>query len=484
MSRSGPARPARPAVPGSLAVVGFLVLVELVSGLLQGMMPSLLPRIGAELHVGAGDLSWVSSAQLLSSAVCVPLFARLGDMYGHRRLLRVAVVTLAAGSVLVAWAPSYAVLLVGRVLQGVLAALLPLEIGLVRDRLDPERARSAVALLVGALTFGASAGLLAAGALSEAISGARGILWAPAIAALLCVGVVFLLIPESVTRAPGRADWAGAALLTAGLATLLLGIGQGSHWGWTDARTLGLLTIAVVACAVWTRVELRVAEPLVDLRLTARQDLLPVYVAAFMVGVAVFGAQTAASLFVASPPKLLGYGFGYDTLGIAWILLPSGLCALLAAGVSGRLAKTVRSRTLLADGGMLMSAGYLVLTALHGRPWQFVVANCLIGFGTGLCLSAMPALILDASPADRTGIATGIHNTTKTIGGSVAGAVFAAVLTALTLPGTQVPTESAYRTVWACCAGVALLVTLSACTIRPSSPATRPAGQPQPAAAA
>ncbi|MFB7336970.1 MFS transporter [Streptomyces adustus] len=350
-----------------MAVVGFLVLVELVSGLLQGMMPSLLPRIGAELHVGAGDLSWVSSAQLLSSAVCVPLFARLGDMYGHRRLLRVAVVTLAAGSVLVA---------------------------------------------------------------------------------------------------------------------LLLGIGQGSHWGWTDARTLGLFTIAVVACAVWTRVELRVAEPLVDLQLITRRDLLPVYVAAFMVGVAVFGAQTAASLFVAGPPKLLGYGFGYDTLGIAWILLPSGLCALLAAGVSGRLAKTVRSRTLLAGGGVLMCAGYLVLTALHDQPWQFVVANCLIGFGTGLCLSAMPALILDASPADRTGIATGIHNTTKTIGGSVASAVFAAVLTALTLPGTQVPTENAYRTVWACCAGVALLVTLSACTVRPSSPATRPAGQPQPAAAA
>ncbi|MFE5395963.1 MFS transporter [Streptomyces sp. NPDC056568] len=483
MSRPGLSRPAPPAAAGSLAVVGFLVLVELVSGLLQGMMPPLLPRIGAELHLGARDLSWVTTAQLLSSAVCVPLFARLGDMYGHRRLLRITAVTLAVGSILVAWAPSYAVLLLGRVLQGVLAALLPLEIGLVRDRLAPARARGAVALLVGALTFGASAGLLAAGGLSEAISGVRGILWVPAVAAVFCVGVVFFLVPESVTRAPGRADWSGAVLLSAGLAALLLGVAKGSDWGWGDARVLGLFALAVMACVLWVRVELRVEEPLVDLRLTVRRELLPVYVAAFMVGIATFGSQTAASLFLASPPTQLGYGFGYDTVDIAWILLPSGLCALLAAGVAGKLAKTVPTRAVLASGGVLMCAGYLLLTAAHDHPWQFIVANCLIGFATGLCLSAMPALVLDASPAERTGIATGIHNTAKTIGGSVAGAVFATVLTALTLPGTDVPTENAYRTVWACCAGVALLVTASAFTVRSARTTPRPAAQPQPATA-
>ncbi|MFJ3212567.1 MFS transporter [Streptomyces flaveolus] len=480
MFRTDSLRPSASPVPGSFAVVGFLVLVELVSGLLQGMMPTLLPRIGAELHVSAGDLNWVSSAQLLSSAVCVPLFARLGDMYGHRRLLRVAVVTLAAGSVLVAWAPSYAVLLIGRILQGVLAALLPLEIGLVRDRIEPERARGAVALLVGSLTFGASAGLLLAGVLGEAMSDVRGVLWVPAIAALLCVGVVFFLVPESVTRASGRVDWAGALLLSTGLAALLLGIAQGPRWGWTDGRTLMLFAVAVVIATVWVRVELRVADPVVDLRLTARRELLPVYLAAFMVGVATFGAQTAAAVFVASPRAQLGYGFGYGTLDIAWIMLPNGLMALAAAGVAGRLAKAVGSRTVLTAGGGAMTIGYVVLTLAHEQPWQFVLANCLIGFATGLCISAMPALIMDASPAERTGIATGIHNTTKTLGGSVAGAVFAAVLTAITLPGTEIPTENAYRTVWACCAGVALLIVVSALTVRAGGTDRRTVAQPQP----
>ncbi|MFJ4840658.1 MFS transporter [Streptomyces sp. NPDC088746] len=475
MTQPGPPSP----VPRSLAVVGFLVFVELVSGLVQGMMPALLPRIGTELHVSAGNLNWVSSAQLLSSAVCVPLFARLGDMYGHRRLLRVAIVTLAAGSVLVAWAPTYAVLLFGRVLQGALAALLPLEIGLVRDRLSPERARGAVAFLVGSLTLGASAGLVLSGVLGEAISGVRGILWIPAVAALLCVGVVFFLVPESVTRAAGRVDWAGAALLSGGLAALLLGIAEGPQLGWLDARTLGLFAVALVAAAAWVRVELRVADPIVDLRLTVRRELLPVYVAAFMLGTATFGAQTAAAVFVASPPSQLGYGFGYDTLGIAWLMLPNGLMAFAAATAAGRLIRRVGPRTVLATGGGLMTAGYAALVLAHGEPWQFVVANGMIGFATGLCISAMPALIMDASPADRTGIATGLHNTAKTLGGSVAGAVFAAVLTAVTLQGTEVPTENAYRVVWACCAAVAVLIALAAMTVRPVG-AVRPAAEPLP----
>lgn len=478
MTRPNPPSSA-PRSLGVFGVVGFLVFVELVSGLVQGMMPTLLPRIGTELHVSAGNLNWVNSAQLLSSAVCVPLFARLGDMYGHRRLLRVAAVALAAGSMLVAWAPSYAVFLLGRVLQGALAALLPLEIGLVRDRLSPERSRGAVAFLVGSLTLGASAGLVLSGLLGEAISGVRGILWIPAVAALFCVGVVFFLVPESVTRAAGRVDWAGAVLLSSGLAALLLAIAEGPQLGWLDARTLGLFAVAVVAAAAWVRVELRVAEPIVDLRLTVRRELLPVYVAAFMLGTATFGAQTAAAVFVASPASQLGYGFGYDTLGIAWLMLPNGLMAFVAATVAGRLIRRVGPRAVLASGGGLMTAGYAVLVLAHGEPWQFVAANSLIGFATGLSISAMPALIMDASPADRTGIATGLHNTAKTLGGSVAGAVFAAVLTAVTLQGTEVPTESAYRIVWACCAAVALLIAVAALAIRPAG-AVRRAAEPAP----
>ncbi|MFF1354931.1 MFS transporter [Streptomyces sp. NPDC058297] len=477
--------PAAPGLGGArvAAVVGFLVFVELISGILQGMMPALLPGLGADLEITAGDLNWVSSAQLLAAAISVPIFGRLGDLYGHRRLLRVAAIALAVGSVLVAWSPSFELLLLGRVLQGPLAALLPLEMGLVRDRLSPQGARGAIGLLVGALTFGASAGTVLAGLLSEVVTSVHGILWIPAAATLLCVGIVFFLVPESNTRARGTVDWAGAGLLSVGLAALLLAVSQGPRWGWTGGGTLGLFAVAVLVLAVWVLVELRVAHPVVDIRLTVKRTLLPVYGASFLLGAALFGSQTAASLFLASPPDKLGYGFGYGTLGIGWMMAPWGLMAFAGSAAVPRLARAIGARAVLALSGAFMAAGYTTLVLAHAEPWQFVAANLVLGFGIGLGLSAMPALVLDASPADRTGIATGVYNTSKTLGGSVSGAVFAAILTAVTFKGTEIPTESAYTTVWWCCAGVSLLVAAAAAMVvrARQTPADADAAQQQPA---
>ncbi|MEV0319733.1 MFS transporter [Streptomyces sp. NPDC050658] len=485
MSRlTAPSGPGAPGLGGArvATVVGFLVFVELVSGIIQGMMPTLLPGLGAALHVSAGDLNWVSSAQLLAAAVSVPIFGRLGDLYGHRRLLRVAAVCLALGSILVAWAPSFELLLLGRILQGPLAALLPLEMGLVRDRLSPEGARSAIGMLVGALTFGASAGLVLAGLLSEVITSVHGVLWIPAIATVACVGVVFFLVPESTTRARGTVDWAGAGLLSAGLASLLLAISQGPRWGWAAGTTLGLFALAAAILVVWVLVELRVPHPVVDIRLTVKRTLLPVYAASFLLGAALFGSQSAAALFLASPPDEVGYGFGYETLGIGWMMLPSGLLAFAGSALVPRLARAVGARQVLMLSGLFMAVGYAALVFAHTEIWEFVAANLVLGFGIGLGLSAMPALVLDASPADRTGIATGVYNTSKTLGGSVSGAVFAAILTAITFEGTEVPTESAYTTVWWCCAGVSVLIAVAA-TVLGGARSTAPDADARPAPA-
>src|SRR4051794_24465167 len=109
-------------------IVYLLVCFELTSGFLQFGLVPLLPRIGHRLGVADSALPWVMGVHLVAAAVCVPVFGRLGDLYGHRRLLRIAVAVVAAGTVLVALAPTFPALLAGRVLQGPLAALLPLEI--------------------------------------------------------------------------------------------------------------------------------------------------------------------------------------------------------------------------------------------------------------------------------------------------------------------------------------------------------------------
>ncbi|MFE2985665.1 MFS transporter [Streptomyces sp. NPDC055092] len=448
------------------AVVGFLVLVELVSGMVQSMVPVLLPDIGKDLHVSTANLNWVSSLQLLSSAISVPLFGRLGDLYGHRRMLRVAALVITVGTILIAWSPGYPVLLLGRIFQGPFAALLPLEIGLVRDRLEGDSAKRGIALLVGALAFGATIGMIAPGLLSQVIDSVHGILWVPAGATLLCAVVVFTLVPESTTRARTTVDWPGAGLLSLGLAALLLAIAQGPRWGWGAPGVIGLFALSAAVLLAWSLVELRVENPIVDLRLSAGRNLLPVYIASFLLGAAMYGSQTAGTLFLAMPGDKLGYGFGYGTLAIGWMSLPSGLFTFLATTVVSRIGRALGLRGTLALGGGVLATGYVFLAFTHDQSWQVVVANSLMGFGTGLTLGTLPALVLDAAPAERTGIATGIYNTTKTLGGSVSGAVFGAIFAAITFAGTDIPTEQAFVVVWLCCAAVSLLTLIAAGVLR------------------
>ncbi|MER7706383.1 MFS transporter [Kitasatospora sp. NPDC097605] len=459
-------------------VVGFLIFVELTSGIIQGMTPALTPRLGTELSISAGDLNLVAGAQLLAAAVSVPLLGRLGDVHGHRRLLRIAVAGLAVGSLLVAWSPSVGVLLLGRVLQGPLAALLPLEMGLVRDRLSPGQARRAIALLVGALTFGSSTGMVLAGLLSRAVPSVHGVLLVPAVATLACTAVVFLLVPESTTRARGTVDWAGAALLSLGLAALLTGVSQGAKGGWAASAPAALLLLAAAVLTLWVFVELRAPHPVVDIRVTVRRSLLPVYTAAFLLGITLYGAQIAAALYLAASPDREGYGFGYSPLGIGWVLFPAGICAFAAATVSPALGRALGARAVPALGGCLLAAGYTTLVLAHHAVWHFVLLNAVLGFGTGLVLSTLPALVIDVSPADRTGIATGLYSTAKTLGGSVGSAVFAAVLTTMTVRGGTVPTVSAYTTVWWLCAAVSLGITAAVAALlrrdsRTDGPGTR-----------
>lgn len=151
-------------------------------------------------------------------------------------------------------------------------------------------------------------------------------------------------------------------------------------------------------------------------------------------------------------------------------MLPSGVMAFVASLFASRLFKLLGGRAVLAVSGVLMAIGYVFLIEAHDKPWQFVVVNIINGLGVGLALSAMPVLIVESSPQERTSIATGIYNTAKTVGGSVAGAIFAAILTAITFKGTEIPTIHAYTTVWWCCAGVSILVAVSATVVaRPRS---------------
>ncbi|MEV6328840.1 MFS transporter [Streptomyces sp. NPDC051909] len=436
------------AAPRVTAVVGLLVVFELVSGFLQGSGPALVPAVQDWQSISASQAQWYMAVQFLAAAVGVPVFGRLGDLYGHRRLVRIALVCIAAGTVLVALAPNLTVLLVGRALIGPVAALLPLEIGLVRDRLDVEGARRAVALLVGALTLGSLLGHGLAGPLLALTGGVQATLLVLAAIACACAALSYCAIPESRTRAPGRMDWTGAALLGLALLLFLGTMARSRAWGWTSPLTLGGLVLSLSLLAWWIRLERDRPHALVDVRAVAHPRSAPYYVSGFAFGAIMLGGQAVAISYVAASKGDEGYGFGLKTWEISlWGGVPHVL-AFAGASLVARVAARTGYRRVLLLAFALMAAGNVGLMAGHATLLLFVLASAVSGFGMGLALGGLPTLIVERSTPDRTASATAVYNNLKTLGGSVAGAGSAVVLGSLVVSGTSVPALSAYLTIW------------------------------------
>lgn len=474
---------ARPALRG---VVGFLVVMELGSGMLQGWYPVLLSAIGAEFGVTAATLNWVSAAYMLATVVCVPIIAKLGDRYGHKRMLTVAAALVALGSVVVALAPNFAVLLVGRALQAPLAAFLPLEFAIVRDR-DPKSAGRSIGKLVGALTFGAAIGSLGAGTLYTAVGDLRLVLWVPAVFLAVCVPVVAFLVPESRVRAHGTTDWLGAALLGVGLLAVLGGISNASSWGWTSPLTALAVLSGVALLIAWVAVERRVAHPLIDVTLLVRGGIgLPIVIA-FLFGAQLFGSQTASTVFVLSDPGVVGFGLGLTAAAVGVVSLAVALAAFVASSAGDRVATRLGVRGAVALGGALLVASYAGLLLGSGSAAVVVAAMVVGGLGNGVLISVLPTIVVNRAPADSVGIASALYNTSRTAAGAVAGAVFALLMASFVTTfgsgAAAVTTTSftGYVAVWAVCAAIGVAVVVLARFLPPSSPVPPPAAEAAPA---
>jgi MFS family permease len=449
----------RPTTTAVTSVVGFLVVLEFASGVLQGWLPPLLPSIVQQYGVTAADANWVNGVYLLSTAVCLPLLAKLGDVYGHRRMLVVAATLVTLGAVLVAVAPTFGVLLLGRALQGPLMAFLPLEFAILRERAQ-ERAGRAIGLLLGALAVGGSLAFLLAGQLREHVSLAA-TLWVPVVVLAATVPVAALLVPETTVRTPGRVDWVGAALLGGGLALLLAGVGNGGSWGWGDARTVGAVVGGALLLGAWVAAERRVEHPLVDLGMVVQGGLgLPILAGLFL-GAELFGSQSAGVLFLGLP-KGAAVGLGLTSGQLGFVLLAFGVAASVGAVAAARLVERFGVRVVLAGGALCTAAGYLLTAAAHAAVGPFVVWQVLVGFGNGLTLAVLSALVVARARADAVGISSGLLNISRTVGGAVSASVFVAVMSALVVrpagSARPVTTEAGYVAVWLVCAALAVAV--------------------------
>ncbi|MFL6121296.1 MFS transporter [Actinophytocola sp.] len=449
--------PTNAAPPRPNVVVVVLAFGGIVVSLMQTLVIPLVPRFPELLGASPADATWVITSTLLAGAVATPVVGRLGDMYGKRRMLLISLVLLVVGSVICALSGTLLPMIVGRALQGAASGVIPLGISIMRDELPAERLGAATAVMSASLGVGGSLGLPASAVLVEKTDW-HVLFWTAAGLGVVVTALVVALVPESSVRTGGRFDFVGAAGLSTVLVCLLLAISKGADWGWTNGLTLGLFAAAVVVLLLWGWFELRTRQALVDLRTTARRQVLLTNLASVVFAFAMF-AMSLVLPQILQLPTATGYGLGRSLLVTGLVLVPAGLVMMATAPLSARLSRARGPKVTLMVGAVVVAAGYGLGVVLMSAIWQLVLVSGLIGAGIGFAYGSMPALIMGAVPVSETAAANSLNTLMRAIGTSVSSAVAGMILSHLTvsLGPAVVPSQDGFRLIMALGSGMALV---------------------------
>jgi len=445
-----------------LSAVQFMVVLDIA------IVNVALPSIKTDLGFSQEDLQWVISAYALVFGGFLLLGGRAADLLGRRRVFLVGLVVFTLASLLAGLAWSEQSLVGARALQGLGAAIIsPAALSILSTTFSEGRERNIALGVWGAVGgFGAAAGVLLGGVLTEALS------WSWIFFVNVPVGVLaFVLAPrlldESRDTTIRSFDAAGAVLVTAGLSSLVYAITQTGTYGWTSARTLGVGAAAVVLLAGFVWWERRHAEPLMRFGILRTKTVAGANVGGLILGTATFSMFLMLTLYM---QQVLGYspmktGVGYLAVAVS---------AIVWSGVAAQLTTRIGVKPVLVTGMAALTGGlvYFTQVSVDGS----YLADLLPGFllvGVGLGFSFVPISIaaLAGIHAREAGLASGLFNTSQQIGGALGIALLSTIATSRTsdavAAGTAVPSAlvHGFTGAFVVGAGIAAVGVLAALTL-------------------
>jgi EmrB/QacA subfamily drug resistance transporter len=403
--------------------IGALLLGMLLAALDQTIVSTALPTIVSDLG-GLEHLSWVVTAYLLASTAATPLWGKLGDQYGRKKLFQIAIVIFLVSSALCGMAQNMPQLIGFRALQGLGGGgLMVLSMAIVGD-IVPPRDRGRYQGLFGAV-FGATSvlGPLLGGLFTEHLS------WRWVFYVNLPIGVVALVVIATTLHIPVRSakhtiDYLGTFLIAA-VATCLVLVASlgGTTWAWDSAQIIGLAVLGVVLAVVFVRVERRAAEPVLPLKLFRIRTFTLSAVISFVVGFAMFGAMTYLPTFLQ-----VVQGISPTLSGVH--MLPMVIGLLLSSTASGQIvSRTGRWKVFPVVGTGVTTIGLLLLHQLdeNSSTGEMSAYFFVFGLGLGLVMQVLVLIVQNAVSYEDLGVATSGATFFRSIGASFGVAIFGTI---------------------------------------------------------
>jgi EmrB/QacA subfamily drug resistance transporter len=384
-----------------------------------------LPAIGRSFGAGGQSLSWMVNGYLLPLSALLLIGGAAGDLFGRRRVLMIGVAVFAAASLLCALAPNLAWLLCGRVVQGIGAAMLmPNSLAILGASFDGEARGKAIGMWAAVGAGAGAVGPLIGGWLIDVV-GWRAIFWVnlPIAAAALYLAARYVEDERNENRPP--LDVAGAALATAGLASLTWGLTVSSPRGGSASLALAALAAGAVFLLVFLAVERRRGEAaMMPLSLFATRGFVGLTVLTFLL----YGAL--GGLFVLVPYVLIEVK-GYSAVEAGAALLPLPLVIAASSSAMGRIAATAGSRLPLTIGPIIVALGFLLATRIGagGSYWTTTLpAMLVIALGMAGAVAPLTTAVLASVAPHHTGVSSGFNSAVARTGGLVATALAASIL--------------------------------------------------------
>lgn len=373
------------------------------------MVSVALPQLSEHFHTTQGV--WIVTSFLLVGAVSSPLIGKLADTHGKRKLLLWCVSLAAAGALISALAPSFAIVVLGWSLTGFLSPCLFLVYSLIRDVYPPRTVAMAVSISTTGMGLVAIPAPFLAGWIIDNF-GFRGVFWFFVIGLSLLTAIIRATTAESSIRLRSGIDLIGATLLGLGLGGLLLAVSFGPDRGWTAPSTIAFLIGGLGFLMAWFASARMLRDPVINLSILAQRPVALTSLSSGLAWAAMAAFVMLLPLMIMTPGDLgLGYGFGADAGEYAWFHAPEAVMTLIGGFIVGGLAPRVKPKSMLVAGLVVVAAGSLSLAVSHDSETVVILLAALVGLGGGMAYAATPNLLIEAVPPQQLATAGAIAST-------------------------------------------------------------------------
>jgi EmrB/QacA subfamily drug resistance transporter len=399
------------AVRTLLILALMLVLINYV----ETMVVPALPKIQDDFATTATTVGWVTSAYLIVGAVASPLFGKLADVYGKKRMYIVAVAFYIVAVGLAGFSPSIGFLIGARAIQGLGYAVFPIAIAIITDIFPRERIAFAQGILSGTLAIGPALGLLIGSYIVQDL----GWQYAFHTAFILSLAVFFIslkYLKETDVRSKEKVDYLGASLIGGGVASVLIYLTLGPNYGWSTASQLALLLVGASLITAFVFVERNREEPLIKLGLFKIRNVMVSNIAGLISGVGMFLIFIAITYYAQLPAP---FGLGLSIIQTGLLMSPVALTMALVGPFVGRIVARSGPKPVLITGALVGVLGFYLMMINRASSLALVEDTVIASLGLICIIVPLVNMVAVSVPEDSRGIGIGMNTLIRTLGSSI-----------------------------------------------------------------